>query len=387
MSQRPTQPAGHPAGETAEDRFRVLADSVSDAIISADAASRIVFWSRGAEAMFGWSPEAIVGRKLMDLMPERFRDAHVRGITRLQETGERRLIGQGPIELAALHRDGHEFPIELTLGLTETGSGAMVTGVVRDITDRRDAERYRAAQYQVARALAEGTGVDEAGAAALEALGGNMDWDVGALWLIDEGGESLFTAAFWRRHPDLLPDFERLSRRHRFKWGIGLPGRVWATGRPVWLEDALVERNLPRSRLLAEAGLHAAVGLPLLADGLVVGVMEFFSSEIRDTDERLVGLMAAVSEQVGQFVSRKQAEDRLAQASVDLARRRLAERQAKEINENVIDHLVRASQALDADDYRAARREITATLEHASRIITGLGDPLDADEPPGREPN
>ncbi len=387
MSQRPTQPAGHPAGETAEDRFRVLADSVSDAIISVDAESRIVFWSRGAEAMFGWSGEAIAGRKLMDVMPERFRDAHVRGITRLQETGERRLIGQGPVELAALHREGHEFPIELTLGLAETGSGAMVTGVVRDITDRRDAERYRAAQYQVARALAEGSGVDEAGAAALEALGGTMDWDVGALWLIDEGGESLSTAAFWLRHPDLLSDFERLSRRHRFKWGIGLPGRVWATGRPVWLEDALVERNLPRSRLLAEAGLHAAVGLPLLADGLVVGVMEFFSSEIRDTDERLVGLMAAVSEQVGQFVSRKQAEDRLAQASVDLARRRLAERQAKEINENVIDHLVRASQALDADDYRAARREITATLEHASRIITGLGDPLDADEPPGREPN
>ncbi len=374
MPQEPQPPADQGDG-TPVDRFRTLADSVSDAIVSADAESRIVFWSRGAEAMFGWSAEAIVGRRLMTLMPERFRDDHVRGIRRLQETGERRLIGQGPVELAALHRDGHEFPIELTLGLADTVDGALVTGVIRDISDRRDAERYRTAQYRVARALAEGSDVGDAGAAALEALGDTMGWDVGALWVIAGDGERLATAAFWSRPSLTVPDFERLSRQHRFRWGVGLPGRVWAAGRPVWLQDALVERNLPRSQVLAQAGLHAAVGLPLLADGAVVGVMEFFSEEIRDTDERLLELMTAVSEQVGQFVGRKEAERRLADASAQLERRRLAGRQADEINEHIIHHLVRATQAMDAEDFHAARRELSETLAHASRIITGLSDP------------
>jgi GAF domain-containing protein len=165
-----------------------------------------------------------------------------------------------------------------------------------------------------------------------------------------------------------MPEFEQLSRELTFAPGVGLPGRTWSAGEPQWIEDVTVDANFPRVRAAAREGLHAAVGLPLRADGRVVGVLELFNHEIRRPSAAALELMAAMTEQVAQFVVRKRAEGRLALAST-------RERQAAEIHDNIIDGLVRATQALDAGDARAAQRAIQQTLGHASRIITELRVP------------
>ncbi|MBV9008906.1 MAG: PAS domain S-box protein [Verrucomicrobia bacterium] len=122
-----------------EERFRFVANSLGEAVISADSRGAIIFWNRAASDVFGYTSEAALGQDLTMLMPERYREQHRRGIERLQTTGERRVIGR-TIELEGLHKDGHEFPIELSISTWHTAAGDFFTGIVRDVSARRKAE-------------------------------------------------------------------------------------------------------------------------------------------------------------------------------------------------------------------------------------------------------
>jgi len=122
-----------------EERFRSVAQAANDAIISANTHGNIVSWNRGAQVMFGYSEEEILGKTLTLLMPERFRNAHEEGIKRASKTNERRIIGK-TVELFGLRKDGSEFPLELSVSLWETREGKFFSGIIRDITGRKQAE-------------------------------------------------------------------------------------------------------------------------------------------------------------------------------------------------------------------------------------------------------
>ncbi len=126
--------------ERSEERFRSVAQTANDAIISIDSGGLITFWNRGAETIFGYSSAETVGKPLAMIMPERFRQAHAEGIKRVVTTGESHLIGQ-TLELAGMRKDGSEFPIELSLARWKTGEEVFFTGIVRDTTERKQAER------------------------------------------------------------------------------------------------------------------------------------------------------------------------------------------------------------------------------------------------------
>lgn len=352
----------------ADAPLRAIADSVSDGIVVAGTDSRIELFSSGAERMFGWSAGEITGRELTVLMPERYRDLHLAGMQRLQETGRGTLLGEGPVEVHGLRRDGTEFPIELALGRWGEQGDNRLVGIIRDISGRREAERYRAAQLGVAAAVAESSTLDEAAAGVLRALAESLGWSLGALWLVDAVEERLELAALWAAPDKAVTEFERLSREMTFTPGVGLPGRTWSAGEPQWIEDVLRDENFPRVQAAAAEGLHGAVGLPLRADGRVIGVLELFNHELRRPSAASLELMGAMTDQAAQFLQRKRAEGRLAEAS-------LRERQAAEIHDHIIEGLVQATQALESRDTRAADRALQETLRHASRIITELRVP------------
>ena len=92
---------------------------------------------------------------------------------------------------------------------------------------------------------------------------------------------------------------------------MGLPGRVWADAKPVWIPDVVHDPNFPRAPIAAREGLHAAFGFPILLRGEVLGVMEFFSGEIRAPDEDLLSTLASVGNQIGLFADRKRAQEEL----------------------------------------------------------------------------
>ncbi|MBI5721615.1 MAG: PAS domain S-box protein [Burkholderiales bacterium] len=122
-----------------EARFRSLWVTSSDGILIIDTAQTILYANPAVRPMLGWAPAELVGRPLERLQPERLREAHRRGMQRYLESGERRLDWRA-VETLALHRDGHEFPIEIAFSEVMLGEERQFVGFLRDISVRKRAE-------------------------------------------------------------------------------------------------------------------------------------------------------------------------------------------------------------------------------------------------------
>jgi two-component system sensor histidine kinase/response regulator len=177
--------------------------------------------------------------------------------------------------------------------------------------DDRAIPRWLAAEYATARVLAESARLGEAMPQILEAICTTLGWDYGALWQVDTQATVLHFVSAWHPPGAGFAEFERLSRQTTFSPGIGLPGRVWATVRPAFIPDVLDDPNFPRAPAAAKEDLHAAFGFPVVLDRAVLGVMEFFSREIRQPDAELLAMLDTIGSQIGQFIERRRAEEEL----------------------------------------------------------------------------
>jgi len=128
-------------------RLASIFDSALDAVVTMDAGGQITDWNPIAETIFGWSKSEVVGRSVADtIMPKRYRQAHNAGLRHFLATGDGPVLNQR-LELAALHRDGHEFPIELSISATLSGSSHIFSAFIRDIAERQRAvEALRASE-------------------------------------------------------------------------------------------------------------------------------------------------------------------------------------------------------------------------------------------------
>jgi PAS domain S-box-containing protein len=122
-----------------EDRLQAIVESANDAIITIDADGRVLLWNQHATKLFGYSSDEMIGQTLDVIIPERFREAHRERQRHVAEGGDTRVIGH-TVELAALHRAGHEFPVELSLAMWESNGERFFSGIIRDITVRKEAE-------------------------------------------------------------------------------------------------------------------------------------------------------------------------------------------------------------------------------------------------------
>src|SRR3989454_10546112 len=107
-----------------------------------------------------------------------------------------------------------------------------------------------------------------------------------------------------------------VNRRVTFLHGVGLPGRVWSTGRAAWIADVVPDPHFPRAAAAAKDGLHGAFAFPIIGPGGFLGVMEFFSTDIRGPNAAVLALFEGIGGQVGQFIERKRAEAELERAKV-----------------------------------------------------------------------
>ncbi|MGC8639521.1 MAG: GAF domain-containing protein [Isosphaeraceae bacterium] len=179
--------------------------------------------------------------------------------------------------------------------------------------DRRRAERRLDVQYTVTRVLAESPRLHDALPEILQSLCESLGWDFGAFWRVDPGADLLRSSDIWHSPSAHTEEFAELSRRTTFAPGVGLPGRVWASGQPAWIPDVISDPNFPRAAVADRAGLHGAFGFPIVVGSEFLGVMEVFSGEIQQPDPDRLQMLRAIGSQIGQFIKRKQAEEAMRQ--------------------------------------------------------------------------
>ncbi len=122
-----------------EERLRSIVQSTGDAIILMDTRGQVAFWNSGAEKIFGYTAEEMLGQSVTRIIPSRLREAHQRGVERVAAAG-RLTLEADMFELTGLRKDGTEFPLEFSLAAWTAKSTLFITGIIRDISARRQAE-------------------------------------------------------------------------------------------------------------------------------------------------------------------------------------------------------------------------------------------------------
>ena len=193
----------------------------------------------------------------------------------------------------------------------EKGEVVAVEGFITDITPRHRAEQYKTLQVTVSLILAETKELGDVAAQILEAICLTLNWDLGALWRPEHQAAVLSCQSVW--HVKSLQDdeFVDVTRRITFESGIGLPGRIWKSREPAWIRDVTQDHNFPRSQKVETCKLHGAFGFPIILNGEVLGVLEFFSFRVQESDPDLIALMTVIGNQIGQFIERKRLEEQL----------------------------------------------------------------------------
>ncbi|HKA05843.1 MAG TPA: MASE1 domain-containing protein [Gemmataceae bacterium] len=221
----------------------------------------------------------------------------------------------GTLHLAGPFSRGtvHENLILLQTYMAAVAVTALLLGAA--LAERNLADRRRIIDLKVTHILADSATLAEATPQILEEICIELDWDVGEVWHLDRGAGVLRCIQIWHRPERAVPYFLPASQEMTFAPSQGLPGRVWSSGAPAWIPDVTADTNFPRARAAVKDGLRGGFAFPILLSGEVLGVIEFFSREVRPPDRRLLQLFAAVGSQVGQFIERKRAEDGLREAS------------------------------------------------------------------------
>jgi PAS domain S-box-containing protein len=124
---------------SSESRARAIMDSANDAIITADSKGNILSWNQAASTILGYSQDEAVGEPLTLIIPEEYRSLHDAGIERVASGGKHHVIGNS-VELSALHKEGHSIPVELSLSTWLVGEDRYFSGIIRDITERKQNE-------------------------------------------------------------------------------------------------------------------------------------------------------------------------------------------------------------------------------------------------------
>ena len=292
-------------GDAELRNLAAIIESSDDAIVGKDLNGRILTWNRGAERIYGYPAGEIVGRSILTIMPV----GHEQELEEIL-SAIRRGEGLDYYETRRITKSGAPIDVSLTISPVRDESGEVVgcSSIARDVTEHMRAERYFRAQHEVTRALAEAESVQAVVPRVLELLGEALGWDIGEFWHVEREKRVLRCAEIWHGPGIDIGDFEHVTRGLVLERGIGLAGSVWERSEPALIKD-VQQHDFERLDLAARYGLHGATAVPVLSGRRVLGVMAFFSKDVKALDPALRDMMATLSTQVGQFVERKRAEE------------------------------------------------------------------------------
>ena len=310
------------------------------------------------EGTLGIPTEELLSRPYIDFVHPDDREATIREAEKMDR-------GALTISFENRYRTADGTYLWLLWNATPNKSLRLIFAVARDITQRKQTERRLATGYAVTNLLAEAESLETAAPEILKAICEGLGWELGAIWGLDDNGESLQCLSIWHLPQQEFPEFVSATRQITFKRGVGLPGRVWASGQSAWLPDVPSDGNFPRAPLAEAEGLHAAFCFPIRTGERVLGAVEFFSREIRKLEGELVEMFDSIGSQIGQFIERRRAEtDLKLYADYLEAARHVQEKDAKRLAALVKELEIAKKKAEEAT---RAKSEFLANMSHEIR--------------------
>ncbi len=291
-----------------EERFRLIAENVGDLVAMVDTDGRRIYNSPSYRTVFR-SDEIQPGS-------DSFREIHPGDRDRIKAIFRETVrTGVGRrTEFRFLLNDGGIRYIESEGRVIRdaTGSVSKVVLVSRDISERKRAEQRERMEHAVTRVLAESETLAEAIPKIVQTICETLNWDCGARWSMDERQNAICCVETWGIPNEAVAEFTAEVRKVTLQpTHHGLVRQVWVSGAPKWIPDVSRDEGFQRAQLAAKAGLHGAFAFPILAGNVTLGVLEFFSREIRNSDPSLLQMVRVIGSQIGQFMARKQAEENL----------------------------------------------------------------------------
>ncbi len=255
--------------------------------------------------MLGWERGGLAGQRLTALIPDRLHEAHVAGYSRYLVHQQPRILGER-LRVPARKRDGTEIDIELLLGVSRSPTGQLMfvgTIVALDQVAVEDTsaqiEDLLGSVVQLLAAPLDDVKapLEERAAPILEILAAHLGWQFAAWWTLNN--ERLQCLATWADATGKYERFLAATMAQEMQRGIGLPGRIWAAGQPVWMSDLIANVNFPRAAVALESGLRTGCGFPIIREGRLIAVVEFFTTR---TLAPQASVIASLSK-VGQLLS------------------------------------------------------------------------------------
>lgn len=295
--------------------LRTIIDAIPDHIYAKDKTGTFMLANKGWLKARGAQDEDIAGKTVNDFFRPKLAAALAGQDREIIKTGIP--LRDHEHKLMIQRKDGE--PDELRWGSTlkvplRTATGEIIgtVGISRDITEEKEAAARRTMSHAVTQVLAESVTVAEAMPRIIRTMCEAMGWAYGARWALDETVQRLTRAEYWCAFE---PEFDPADRELWLTAGNTGSGRLlrraWTDKTATWLANLLDDKPFRRRASVVKFGWCSAYAFPIQIGGEVVGIMEFFGSDSRKPDEALVQTTVSIGSQIGQFIQRKQAEDKL----------------------------------------------------------------------------
>ena len=287
--------------------------SIADALL-VTTNGQIKTVNKSARDLFGYSEEELIGQPISRIITD---DSFLSQVSQQNPVFYQ---GLNNVEVVCQRKTGERVFVAFSCSAIQTDIEDLQDFIYvgRDITLAKRAEKPLAAQHAMTRVLAESSTLSVAIPKILQATCDSLGWAIGEFWSLERQAGILRCVEIWHlpwimetRDLASLQEFEERTRQVTFSLGVGMPGRVWASGEPTWIPDVVEDASFCRSEIAAKMGLHGAFSFPIQAGDEFLGVINFFSREKQQLDASLLEMMVAIGNQIGQFIKRKQAEEEL----------------------------------------------------------------------------
>ncbi|HEY9832725.1 MAG TPA: PAS domain S-box protein, partial [Stenomitos sp.] len=292
-----------------EEQYRLMVETTNEGVWLVDTQGRTTYVNAQMAQLLGYSIQEMLGRSVFDYIDKE----DWAEMQRLMERRRQSISEQ--LDLRLRCQDGSSLWVNCNANsmIRDNGECFGMLAMMTDVTERKRTEKCLNVQYAVTRVLAETTTLADALPTILQSLCENLGWQVGVIWSLDREAKVLRFVESWHTPSINVEEFTQANQQTTFASGIGLPGRIWASGQSTWIANLVEEDHFKRSALAARSGLKGALGFPIRLEHEILGVIECFCDSLQEPDPDLLQMMTSIGSQMGQLMERKRSEQALAE--------------------------------------------------------------------------